>query len=47
MSPTERLSLVGEVRELTVDFRCIYSRLKMVVRPKHVVDNRNRIVNNY
>jgi hypothetical protein len=25
----------------------IYFRLKMVVRPKHVVDNLNKIVNNY
>jgi hypothetical protein len=27
-------------------YRCIYFRLKMVVRPKHVADNLNRTVNN-
>jgi hypothetical protein len=30
-----------------VNFRCIYFCLKMVVRPKHVEDNLNKIVNNY
>jgi hypothetical protein len=30
-----------------VNFRCIYFLMKMVVRPKHVVDNLNKIVNNY
>jgi hypothetical protein len=28
-------------------FRCIYFHLKVVVRPKHVADNLNKIVNNY
>jgi hypothetical protein len=27
-----------------VNFQCIYFHLKMVVRPKHVVDNLNEIV---
>jgi hypothetical protein len=30
-----------------LNFRCIYFRVKMVVRPKHVADNLNKIVNNY
>jgi hypothetical protein len=30
-----------------VNFRCIYFRLKMVVRPKHVANNLNKIVKNY
>jgi hypothetical protein len=30
-----------------VNFQCIYFLLKMVVRPKHVADNLNKIVNNY
>jgi hypothetical protein len=30
-----------------VNFRCKYFHLKMVVRPKHVADNLNKIVNNY
>jgi hypothetical protein len=29
-----------------VNFRCIYFHLKMVVRPKHVADNFNKLVNN-
>jgi hypothetical protein len=35
--------------DLHVNFRCtsIYFRLKMAVRPKHVADNLNKIVNNY
>jgi hypothetical protein len=30
-----------------VNFRCIYFRLKIVVRPKYVADNLNKIVNYY
>jgi hypothetical protein len=30
-----------------VNFRCMYFHLKMAVRPKHVADNLNKIVNNY
>jgi hypothetical protein len=30
-----------------VNFRCIYFHLKMIVRPKHVLDDLNKIVNNY
>jgi hypothetical protein len=30
-----------------VNFRCIYFHLKMVVRPKHIADSLNKIVNNY
>jgi hypothetical protein len=30
-----------------INFRCIYFHMKMVVRPKHVADNLNKIVNNY
>jgi hypothetical protein len=32
---------------MTVNFLCIYFNLKMVIRPKHVADNLNKIVNNY
>jgi hypothetical protein len=28
------------------NFRCLYFRLRMVARPKHVADNLNKIVNN-
>jgi hypothetical protein len=27
-----------------INFQCIYFRLKIVVRPKHVADNLNKIV---
>jgi hypothetical protein len=30
-----------------IHFRCTYFHMKMVVRPKHVADNLNNIVNNY
>jgi hypothetical protein len=30
-----------------VNFRCIYFRMKMVIRPKHVADSLNKIANNY
>jgi hypothetical protein len=30
-----------------VNFRCIYFSLKMVVRPKLVADNLNKLVKNY
>jgi hypothetical protein len=32
---------------LKINFWCTYFRLKMVVQPKHVADNLNKIVNNY
>jgi hypothetical protein len=30
-----------------INFRCIYFRLKIVVRPKHVLAKLNKIVKNY
>jgi uncharacterized protein YktA (UPF0223 family) len=35
------------LKQSHVNFLCTYFRLKMVVRPKHVADNLNKIVNNY
>jgi hypothetical protein len=32
---------------ININFQCTYFRMKMVVRPKHVADNLNKIVKDY
>jgi hypothetical protein len=42
------ITLTLEVKlTFEINFQCVFFRLKMVVRPKHVVNNLNKIANNY